>query len=253
MENLRTPFFIIAIILIAVAVLIEVGNTAFINTAPALPNCSTLGNSDLQDACLNNKPDLSGAKEGAPGKAIPFMALLDGVTLFTAALMGLGVVVKPSILGRVQGIATLIFSILVILAGITLIFAALALLLLMVGLLLAFPFGTLAYLALYGSFDTGGARTVLSLLMTLKLGFAIFLLIGHQRFLQNTGLVLIVITSLLGNIIITFLHGFPPGFLVSITDAIAAIIVAILAVLWAIFLLIGSIPAIIATLRLSRV
>lgn len=253
MDSLRKPFFIVAIILIAIVVMIEVGDTALLNAVPALPNCNNLGNSDLQDACQNNSPDLSGAKEGAPGKAIPFMALLDGVALFTAVLMGLGVIVKPSILGRIQGCGTCIFSILVILGGIVMILGALALLFLMVGLLLAFPFGTIAYLAIYGSFDTGGARTILTLLMTLKLGFAVFLMLGHQRFLQNLGLVLIVITSLLGNIIITFLHGFPPGFLVSITDDIAAIIVAILAVLWAIFLLIGSIPAIIATLRLSRV
>ena len=59
--------------------------------------------------------------------------------------------------------------------------------------------------------------------------------------------------SLLGNVIITFLHGFPPGFLVSITDVIGAIIVAILAVIWAIFLLIGAIPAILASIRWARV
>jgi hypothetical protein len=191
--------------------------------------------------------------KGAPGKAIPYMALLDGVALFTAALIGLGLVVRPSILGRVQGIATLIFSILVILGGIAMILTAIILLLLMIGLLLAFPFGTIAYLVLYGSFDTDTARAILSLLMVLKLGFAILLLLGHQRFLQNKGLVLIVITSLIGNVVISFLQGFPPGFLVSITDCIAAIVVVILAVIWAIVLLIGSIPAILKTLRLSRI
>ncbi len=250
MEKLRTPFFVIALILILIVVLIEVGNTALLNAAPTAPNCATLDSQELRDSCL--KTDLSPGLKGAPGMAIPYMALMDGLTLFTTALMGLGLIIKPSILGRVQGIGTLIFAILVILGGIVMIFVAIALVFLMIGLLLSFPFGTIAYLILYGHFDTGTARGMLSLLMTLKLAFAILLLIGHQRFLQNLGLVLIIITSLLSNVIITFLHGFPPGFLVSITDVIGAIIVAILAVLWGIFLLIGSIPAILASIRWAR-
>jgi hypothetical protein len=253
MENLRKPFFILAILLSAVVVMIELGDTALLNAKPGLPNCSTLGNRDLQEACQKNKPDLQSATKGVPGKAIPSLALLDGVLFFTVGLMGLGLAVKASVLGRVQGGGTLVFAILVILAGIKMIFTALALLILMVGLLLAFPFGTIAYLVLYGSFNTGGAAAVLTLLMTLKLGCAIFLLMGQPRFLENIGLVLIVITSLLGNVIITFLHGFPPGILVSITDDIGALVVAALAVLWAIVLLIGSIPAILASLRSGRV
>lgn len=250
MEKLRTPFFIVALILILIVVLIEVGNTALLTTVPSAPNCANLDSAELRDSCLNT--DLSPGMKGAPGMAIPYLALMDGLTLFTAALMGLGLVVKPSILGRVQGIGTLFFAILVILGGIVMIFIALALVFLMIGLLLSFPFGTIAYLILYGNFDTGSARAMLSLLMTLKLGFVICLLIGQQRFLQNTGLVLIILTSLLSNVIITFLHGFPPGFLVSITDAVGAIIVAILAVIWGLFLLIGSIPAILASIRWAR-
>ena len=40
------------------------------------------------------------------------------------------------------------------------------------------------------------------------------------------GLIGLVITSLVLNIVIAFLHDLPPGFLVSVTDAVAAIIVA---------------------------
>ena len=250
MEKLRTPFFIVALVLIAIVVLIEVGNTAMLNAAPTAPNCAALDSQELRDSCL--KTDLTPGLKGTPGMAIAYMALLDGLTLFTTALMGLGLVVKPSILARVQGCGTFIFAFLVIMAGIVMVFAAIALVFLMIGLLLSFPFGTIAYLILYGHFDTGSARAVLSLLMTLKLVFSILLVMGHQRVLQNLGLVLIVITSLLGNVIITFLHGFPPGFLVSITDVVGAIIVAILAVIWAIFLLIGAIPAILASIRKAR-
>ena len=250
LERLRTPFFIIALILIIIVVMIEVGDTALLSSAPSPMDC-TKQDPSLQDACA--KTDLSPGLKGSPGKAIPYMGLLDGVVLFTTALIGLGVVVRPALLGRVQGCATCIFSFLTCSGGCAMILGAIVLLFIMIGLLLAFPFGTIAYMILYGSFDTGSARAVLSILMTLKIAFAILLMLGHERFLQNIGLVLIVLTSILGNIIITFLHGFPPGFLVSITDVVGAIIVALLAVIWAIFLLIVSIPSIIATLRLSRV
>jgi VanZ family protein len=81
--------------------------------------------------------------------------------------------------------------------------------------------------------------------MTLKLFFAGFMVFAHQRFLQNKGLVLLTLSSFAATIIISFLHGFVPGFLASITDAIAGIVVAIIAVIWAIFFLVGSIISIV--------
>jgi VanZ family protein len=80
--------------------------------------------------------------------------------------------------------------------------------------------------------------------MTCKLGFAVCLVLAQQDFVKNKGLVLILLTSLLANIVVSFLQALVPGFLVSITDAIAAIVVLILAVVWGLFFLIGSIPAI---------
>jgi hypothetical protein len=121
----------------------------------------------------------------------------------------------------------------------------------MISLLLSVPFGTLAYLAIYGFFDRTAASIILSLTLLLKLGFGISLVVAQQRFLQNIGLIIIVILALVGNVLVSFLHGIVPIFLVSITDAIAAIIVAILALIWAILLLIGAIISIIKALRPS--
>jgi hypothetical protein len=146
---------------------------------------------------------------------------------------------------------TLIVSIVVILLAIVLIIIALLLLILMLALLFSAPFGTIVYFAVYGFFDRGGAATTLGFLMLLKLAFAVCLVIAHQRFLQNRGLVLIVLTSLVAGIIVSFLHGFVPRPLVSITDAIAAIIVGIIAVIWAIVLLIGSLVSIFKSARLQ--
>ena len=85
--------------------------------------------------------------------------------------------------------------------------------------------------------------------MLLKIGFAVCLVIAHQRFLQNRGLVLIVLTSLVAGIVVSFLHGFVPLILVSITDAVAAIIIGIIAVIWAIVLLVGSLVSVFKTAR----
>jgi hypothetical protein len=107
-------------------------------------------------------------------------------------------------------------------------------------------------MAKYAAFAKTPAAVTLSLIMSLKLGFAVFLVLAHQRFLENKGLVLIILTSFLANIILSFLHGIVPRFLVSITDDIGAIIIALLAAIWALFYLIGSIPAIIKALRVDK-
>ncbi|MEO8394649.1 MAG: hypothetical protein ABI700_16760, partial [Chloroflexota bacterium] len=79
--------------------------------------------------------------------------------------------------------------------------------------------------------------------------FAICLVIAQQRFLENRGLVLLVISSLIANIVISFLHGFVPGIIVSITDDIAGIIVALCGCIWWVLALIGAIPAILNAIR----
>ena len=57
---------------------------------------------------------------------------------------------------------------------------------LLISLLLAVPFGTIVYLAIYGFFNRGGASATLSLLMLLKIVFAVCLVVAEQRFLQKT-------------------------------------------------------------------
>ncbi len=257
MESLRKPIFVIALVLISLVVLVEVGSLGVLkaggngNLNDVVPS-----RGEVREAFENADPqDLNRvqAQDTPPGRAIPAMGLLDGVVLFTTALIGVSLIVRERIQGRVQGVATLIFSLLTIIGGIVAVIAAVAAVMLMVSLFLAVPFGTLTYLVLYGFFNRTGASAALGVLMLLKIGFAICLPLAHQRFLQNKGLVLLVITSFLGNVVVSFLHGLVPGFLVSITDGIAAIVVIVLAVIWAVVLLIGSLPAVIKALRVDRV
>jgi hypothetical protein len=85
--------------------------------------------------------------------------------------------------------------------------------------------------------------------MVLKIATGILLVFAQQRFLQNKGLVLLLLTCLVCGLILSFLHALVPTILVSITDDIAAIVFAIIAIIWALVLLIGSIPSVIKAIR----
>lgn len=244
LDELRKPFFVIALVLLLLAVSTEIGGGLAVSGSYAGNICNQLpDDDDIRDEC--DPDEANGLKEDVPGLGIAYLALIDGILLFTVGLMAAALLLPDSFHGRIQGIITLIFAILLILASLGLVFLALGKLLLMVGLFLSVPFGTIAYFAAFASFPRDAAAAVLSGIMLLKIGFIVCLLLAQQRFLQNKGLVLLILTSLLGNLIVSLLHGFVPGFLVSITDALAAIILAIIALIWLIVLFIGAIPAII--------
>jgi len=232
MDSLRKPLFIVAIILFILAILLELGSAFYI---------------DANAAGANQYADMP-----TPGLGIRYLALLDGLVLLTIGIITAPLLIPARIVGRIQGVISFVVSLLLLLGAIFLIIVAFGLLILMLSLFMAVPFGTVIYLARYADFDTGGAAATLAAIMTLKLAFAGFLVFSQQRFLQNKGLVLIILCSLVATIIISFLHGIVPGFLVSITDGIGAIVVAILAAIWALIYLIGSIPAIIKAVRVDR-
>lgn len=273
MDRLRRPFFIAALVLLVLAVLVEVGSPVLLPRAP--PDCSALKGRPpcapvppgLPEDCLplhtsvceggDVKMDdvLRTQKENppTPGLGVPYLALVDGLLLLTLALMGASLLIPERVHGRVQGLATLVGAVVALVAGIGLLLVAIGLLITMVSLLAAVPFGTIAYLAVWGFFNRGGAAGTLGLLMTLKLAAGVCLVLAHQRFLQNKGLVLLFLTSLLANAVVSLLHGLVPLILVSITDAVGAIIVAILGLIWAVLLLVGALVSIVKVLRLKRV
>jgi hypothetical protein len=221
LDSMRKPFFIVSLIAIFLAVLVELGSIAILgHPAQGL------------DISVNSK-------------AIPSMALLDGLVFYATLIIGIALLIPERVQSKVQGIVTLIFSILLLLAGIAALVVDITLLILMVSLLMAPIFGTIAYFAIWASFDTGGPRVALSLLMTLKVIFGVCLVLAHQRFLQNKGYVLIILTSFLANFIIAFLYGLFPGVVLSIADVIAAIIICILAIIWTVVYLIGGIVSVV--------
>ena len=280
MDDLRKPFFIAALILMLIVVLIEIGAGVSLRGVPpphppaaqppppfptpsptpfpdavnsirqsSLPPPVATIMADLGGDATSQINDIADASGDVPGYGIPYMAVLDGMLLFTVGLVASSLLITDRVQGRVQGCVTLILSIIMIIATIVMIFLAIAFLILMISLLLAVPFGTIVYLAVYGFFNRGGAGAILSLLMLLKIVFAVCLVIAQQRFLENRGLVLLVISSLIANIVVSFLQGLVPSILVSITDNIAGIIVAACGCIWWILALIGAIPAILNSIR----
>jgi len=256
--RLNRPLFIIASALLAAAFCLEIGSSFFAARAPTL--------AELERVVREQNPALDGgqvreqardlqqarqAQPPRPGLAIPYLPLLDGLLLFSVLLVGLSLLLPERVHGRVQGLATVLVTLCVILLVLLLVPLALALLLLMFGLFVAAPFGTLTYLAIWGFFDRDGAALALSALMALKVAFAVLLVLSHPRFIQNKGLVLLIATSLLANVVVAFLHGLVPGVMVSITDALAAVVVGILAAVWAVLMLVGALISIFKALRIA--
>ena len=220
MDTLRRPFFLGAALCLLLVVLIELGQSF-----------------------------LLAAGQARPGFGVRALALIDGVLLYTVLLMGLALVVPERLQGRVQGVVTLLLSLLLLLAVILLGLTAFVALTVMLGLLLSF-FGFPVYLGLFGHFDRAGAAATLAVLMTLKLGFAVLLVLSQPRFLQNRSLVLLTLTSVVSGLLLAWLHALVPGLLVSVTDAIGGVVIAILAFIWGVLLLIGGAVSTVKSIRL---
>jgi len=256
--RLRLPFFVLAILAIAAVVLVERGAVSASKVAERLmpflqqdPTAAVRQGLSIfspeQAAELEQKQkrvNLSGMPSKVQGFAIPSMQYVDACLLFTVLLMGLALLIPPDKHAKIQGVITLVFSIVLILTAIPLIFIILVRLLVMVALLLSFPFGTIAYLIIYGGFPRASMNMILGMLFLLKIIFGSSLLIAHQGFLKNIGLVVFLSVSFVAGLVVSFFYGLVPGILVSITDAFAAIVVMIIGIVLGLILALGSIPSI---------
>ncbi len=248
-DSLRRPFFVAAVVVFLLVVLAEIGMSLLLGSAAVEPvsagEASNLGvptDVFLKTQKADNQP---------PGAGIGFLAFLDGLLLFTVVMLGLSLILELRLYGRIQGIVTLVVTFLWVLAAFVTALLALAKLFLMIGLFVAVPFGTLAYLALWGSFPTSQAAAILALLLLLKIVFGVLLVISQPKFLKVTGLVLLLALSVILQLVLGLIHGFLPGPLVSIGDQFWALVTVVVALIWALIMLIASIPAIINALRVS--
>ncbi|MEU7980820.1 hypothetical protein AB0B63_20085 [Micromonospora sp. NPDC049081] len=245
MGELRKPFLLLALLAVALVVGLELGSSLL------------TGGGEAGGALLTSARDLGvdvgdvGGISEPSGRGTGYLTLIDMVALWTTGLFCLSLVLSDRVQGRVQGVATLVFSILMLLASLVLLVIAFVELTVMVSLFLAVPFGTLAYLALWGFFPVGEASLLLGLVLLLKLVWGGLLLLAQPRFLQNKGLVLLVLTTLVCTVVLEFLHRLVPVILVSILDDVGALVFAVVAIVWGLVLLIGSIPAIVKAVRVT--
>jgi hypothetical protein len=250
MQQLRIPVFLAAFSAVLLVIFLELGATVILGGGESGPPVDIAAAKDLLEAIGIDQTeglqevDPVSSQGNRPGRGISYLAFVDGILVFTLSLIAVSLLVRERVQGRVQGIATFIFSLILVTTAVVMITTAVTELTVMVSLLLSPPFGTSIYMARYASFDRAGAAVVLSILMALKFAFVVLLILAQQRFLQNKGLIFLIITSFIATLIVSFLHGLVPTFLVSITDLIAAIIVAGLAALWGIVLLLGSIKSV---------
>jgi len=185
-----------------------------------------------------------------PGIGITSVACLDLVFAYTIALISVDFLPGiRTVFARIQGIVTFILSLIGLGSAFLLIVVTYNFIMLMVSLLLAVPFGTIAYFAVWGVFDVDGAKIVLSLAMLLKLVGVGFIVASNMSFIKNKGFLFLTICSLGLSFVLGLLHSVPPGFLVSITDAIGALVTAIVILVWALLFFVGSIFAILRAIR----
>lgn len=260
-DALRPPLLIAALVAALIGLLLSLGSALVSGPPPFAARVSqTLNDPTTNQLLEQHDIDRDDAEESLnqtrpddpPGLAIPAMALVLGELLLVLGLTALPLLIGDRMTGTVNGVVSIIGGLLLLLAAIATALLSLGKLLLMVGLLVSAPFGTLAYLALFGSFNTGAAATFTGLVMASVVGCLVLLTFAQQRFLQSKGLVALIATAALLTLIIGLLHSIVPGFLVSITDALGALIVAIIAAVWALCVLIWGVVAAVRILQLGK-
>lgn len=258
-QRLRRPLFIIAYMLLVLAVGLETGTRWFPAgaRAPDSDTVASIQQSSPQshltaDQIKADLAKLQTKNQKPPGFGVPATALMDAILLLVMTLMLLALVVPQAIQGRVQGIVTLVAALLIFCFSYLAFQAILTVLATMISLFLAVPFGTLIYFAIWGFFDKGTALAILSLAMLFKAGFVILLLLAQPTFVKVKSLMLLVLTSLLLNILAAFLLRFVPSPLASITDAIAGIVDCVAAMILAAFLGIFSLWSVLRAIRVDR-
>jgi hypothetical protein len=260
-DSLRKPFLVAAVLVVLVAFLSCLGSSLVTGPPPFADRVNqTLSNpqtvallekfdidpGDAHDSLSDTRP------ENPPGMGIPALALIEGLLLLVLVITAAPLLIGERITGVLTGGVSIIGGLVVLLAAIATAIVSFTALMLMVSLLLSAPFGTLAYLAIFGSFDSGGAAVFTSLVLGLTLAALVLLVLAQQRFLKGKGLLLLLLTAVLLTFVTSLLHSIVPGFLVSITDALAALITAIVSAIWALLVLIGGIVSAVRVLQLGR-
>lgn len=212
--------------------LIETGSGHVLADAPGVPIAGT-------DTTLDYP---SG---DAVGWGIPYLAFVDGVLLYALFWRAASYVLRGSLQVKVQVVTTIVGGILFLIAAVIALFVALQVLILMVSLAAAVPFGLMAYLGLWGGFPTTAAAATLSSVMLAKLIAIVLLLLADSGVLGHKMLVFSLLLSLVAAAALSFLHGLVPRPFVAITDVVGALVANVIGIVLGLIVVIGSLPALV--------
>ena len=247
LAEVRRPLFFLACFALLLAVLVELGSGLVVGGGSAGPVAG------LAAGIPGVEPDMVADvdAESPPGNGIGHLALIDGYLLFSVVMLGLSFVLSQRAYGRIQGIVTLIVSFCWIILSFIMALIAFVLLLVMFGLFVAVPFGTIAYLAVWGFFPVGQAATVLGLVLFLKLVFLVLLVLSQQKFLKAVALMIHIAVSFVLQLVLGIVQGWLPGIVVSLGDQLLALVFAIVSLVGAIWAFVWTIPAVVNAIRVS--
>ena len=247
LAEVRRPLFFLACFALLLVVLVETGSSLALGGAAAGPIATVAG------GIPGIEPDmLAGVDaDSPPGNGIGYLALIDGYLLFSLIMLALSFLLSQRLYGRIQGIVTLIVSFLWIILSFVLALAAFVLLMVMFGLFVSVPFGTIAYLAIWGFFPVGRSAAVLGLLLLLKLVFLVLLVLAQQKFLKATALMIHIAVSFVMQLVLGIVQGWLPFVVVSLGDQLMALVFAMVSLAGAVWAFIWSIPAVVNAIRVS--
>ncbi len=205
------------------------------------------GKPDNHPDRLDAKRDAKKGIESAPGYSLEADGLYLWVVFFSILISLIGMLITKASVHRAGMIISLINSIIVIFISIFLIVQAILKLIIMIVLLLALPFGPLIYAAIYGAFPKATVLTLGGLGLLCKIVAAVLLWIGGSQMIKIKSATLLLLTGFVTFFIIEFGLGLVEWPFASIADAIIGIIIAIVVIIWSIFILIGSIQGLLST------
>jgi hypothetical protein len=166
-------------------------------------------------------------------RALPAEALLDGLLLALALAVGLPRLFADRDLSRRTTRIRFLASLAVLLGAIAVGVTAIARMRYLVALYLSPPWGTLTYLLRYGSFPRAAALAVLAVLLALKVAACLLFFHAYPRARSDRGLPGLALTAVGATVATALCYALAPTSLAAITDALAASVLSLAAVLWA--------------------
>jgi hypothetical protein len=183
-----------------------------------------------------------------PGYALKADGLFIWTVFFSFLVSLIGMLISKAFIQRIGMIASLINAIIVIFMSIFLIVKAIIKLIIIFVLLASFFLAFLYWIIYEIPFPTGRVLSLAGLGLFCKIVAAILIWLGGSHIIRIKTSTLLIITGFVTSIIIMIV--LPIGRAITfayIADAIIGIIIAIVVIVWSVYVLIGSIRGLIST------